>query len=500
MKSLSARLTLWLLAASLPLVLLVEGGLYLWLSSSMISQFDQTLQARTDSLVNAAKFDRGAIEFDVDASVMPQFDVARNDGADEYFQLWRLDQGRPEKEVHRSGTLAGASMTPVIPSSRQTLDEGVIRDTIPVRLVAVRFIPHPDPEAANEEYREKPTVPAPELLLMVAKDRRQLDRTIEEVGIALLASGAALCLGLVVITSMALRRGLRPVRDLASQISSIDPTRPQVPLTTAALPTELAPIALRTSELLHRVRDAIAREKRFSAGAAHQLRTPIAEVRAISELALSRERSPEAYQSALADVLSTAQTMEMSVNALLKLARIESGREQARLEPVDVSGLIQEAWARWVAPGVQRSLKLRLQAPEGCEARADRAMLATALDNLLANAAEYTPDTGSISCTLARADGGSVTCTIANTRSGTQVRSAPDPSPGVFMHSDHRHRAHLGVGLPLSEALIATCAGTMTVTPTESEFVVQITLGASGSPSLAAPEQRAMLLEADRAR
>jgi two-component system sensor histidine kinase QseC len=88
--------------------------------------------------------------------------------------------------------------------------------------------------------------------------------------------------GTAVIVALTVRRGLRPLGRVAEEAATID-----------AMPGALKPICLRLNDSLERLEAAFARERRFTADVAHELRTPIAELRCLADVALKWQGEPE---------------------------------------------------------------------------------------------------------------------------------------------------------------------------------------------------------------
>ncbi|GAA5481160.1 ATP-binding protein [Haloferula sargassicola] len=192
--------------------------------------------------------------------------------------------------------------------------------------------------------------------------------------------------------SLWVRRGLAPLDRIAGQVAAIDVNALNGRFAESGLPAELQPIAGRLDELMERLGESFRRERRFSADLAHEMRTPVAELRTIAESAVKwpDEGGPAAWR----DVVASVKRMESVVQAMLQLARVE--REAAAAETLGLRDLIEALWADHRALAESRGVTLRLEFPTGFELTGDRGMWSHLLGNLLGNAAEYADAPGEV--------------------------------------------------------------------------------------------------------
>ena len=127
----------------------------------------------------------------------------------------------------------------------------------------------------------------------------------------------------VIAVFLIVRRSLNPLRTLASCTREIGPDNLHLRLPTNGLPTELTPICSCVNDLLDRLDQAFKRERRFTSDVAHELRTPIAELRALAEVASRYPNDPEFARNALRDAVGVAKQMQSLVTTLLALVRSE---------------------------------------------------------------------------------------------------------------------------------------------------------------------------------
>ncbi len=453
MISLQARLTRLVCIAVIPLVLLVGTGLFVFIRTAIVSRFDDGLRARAQALVGMIKIEDAKLEFDFSAEAMPQYNRAA-DG--EFFELWRLEGNEPRAVIQRSGSLGAADLPMKTPAAGPTIWDAPTPTGAAGRMVAVVCTPRVDSEA------EHPTPPAQgeggPVLIIVAQSRVEMDRTLRLFAGALGAAGVLLIGGTLGAVRIALRRGLRPVAKLASGVAALGPDDLSGRLSYAT-PTELRPIVERTNQLLDRLSAAFDREKRLASSAAHELRTPIAEVRAVAELALSRDRDSAALRHALEQVVEVSQRMGQSADAVLRLARVQAGREKPNLKSVNLRDVLGPVWDRRIGPLNARGVHSSMNVPPDFTVRADAAMLGVMLDNILANAAEHTPRGGTVRAEVNEQANLCVTNTIGES-----------DVPGV------EQPIHAGLGLRTALAMAEAHGGSCDAQLVSDRFVVSLRL------------------------
>lgn len=277
---------------------------------------------------------------------------------------------------------------------------------------------------------------------------RALARLLAGIGMAgLLGAGAA-----VVWVRHAVRDGLAPLRRIADQVSGVDAGSLGVRFGDPAVAEELRPIVRRLDELMARLEAGFARERRFSADLAHEMRTPVTELRLLAESALKwpEEGGREAWQ----DVLGSTARMENVVQAMLQLARLEQSPPTQSGERWSLREMVEDVWQGHAGRAASRGVRLRLSVPGEVEVRGDRALWRQLLSVLLGNAADHSDAAGEVAVEVVSplpGDGPVVRV--------TNPASALDPADldhvfDRFWRGD-RARAgseHCGLGLSLARA------------------------------------------------
>lgn len=184
----------------------------------------------------------------------------------------------------------------------------------------------------------------------------------------------------------------------------IEETDRNVAITLGGAALLIAFLALFAGNLITRraLEDAFARQRRFTADASHELRAPLAVIRAEADLALRREREPRQYQAALETIASEADHMEALIGDLLSAARAESGK-LAR-DRVDVAAMLRRVADRLAPAAAAKDARLRVQAGDGAVILADAHSLERALLAIGHNAVRYAPAQGIVTLKSERAD------------------------------------------------------------------------------------------------
>jgi two-component system heavy metal sensor histidine kinase CusS len=202
--------------------------------------------------------------------------------------------------------------------------------------------------------------------------------------------------------------------------------------------------------MLDRLEESFERISRFSADIAHDLRTPVNNIRGEAEVALARARTIEEYRNVIESFLEEAVRLSDLIANLLFLARTESPLTHLNRERVNVAELLSGLQEYYEASAADAGVSLTTAAgPVPVIAEVDRTLLQRAVGNLISNAVAHTPSGGEV--TLA-ADTDAVTVRIEVTDTGTGI--PPEALPRVFDRffrvDPSRSHASGGAGLGLA--------------------------------------------------
>ena len=446
MRSLQREIIVRVLLAMLATLVVSGAGLYIYARFALIREFDLGTAAKARTLAALVEIDpHGALEVEFTAESLPEY---YSKAPDRFFELRRADGS----VLARSPSLNGRTLLPteavLEPHEGFDLD---LPNGRPGRATIVRFQAWPEP-AKPGVARQFPA-DLEDFTLVLARDRGELNRTLRLLLTAMLFAGVALEGMTVAAIVFVVRRGLRPVQTVATRTASIDAQSLSTRLPVEGLATELRPICECINDLLGRVESGFSRERQFNANVAHELRTPIAELRALAEVCIeeSRMSSTPPHHSHL-DALDIALHMEAIVAALLSLARCQAGTQVVSSAPIDLPDLVRASWRKYADTAAKRELHVDFELPPGLAVVSDRSLLGAVLDNIFSNATQYSVRGGSVSCTLHRT-AARVSLVVANTAADlTPEDLSKICEPFWRKDASRAASSHSGLGLALVDA------------------------------------------------
>ena len=219
----------------------------------------------------------------------------------------------------------------------------------------------------------------------------------------------------------AVRRGLQPLRQLSNGLALRQPQSLQPVVLSGDTPTEIQPLIQALNALFSRIEHMVVAERRFTADAAHELRTPIAAIRAQAQVALGAGSHAEQREHALNATVAGCDRATRLVEQLLTLARLESTPASSSAvfaEKLDVSAVARRVAADLAPAALAQHQHLELDAPQACIVTGNDLLVGVLLRNLIDNAIRYSPQDARIMVKVAEF-------------SGKTVVSVQDSGPGM---------------------------------------------------------------------
>ena len=267
------------------------------------------------------------------------------------------------------------------------------------RQIQIDFVPSIDPEDAPAEGSPGPEASSRSVAtLLVAREREQLDAAIRRLELTVAALGIGLMLALAGLMQLALRVGLRSLDRLTGQVRALDVGSLDTRVDVTKPPREIAVVVEQVNALLARLEAGFTRERRLSSDIAHELKTPIAELRNLSEVGARWPEDRASVRQFFEDAGAIAQQMERIVVHLLTLARYDEGREQVWTAPVQVAEVVDAAWKPLAREAAAKRLELRQEISPTLRLETDPEKFALIVANLLSNAVAYSPPGTVVTC------------------------------------------------------------------------------------------------------
>ena len=253
------------------------------------------------------------------------------------------------------------------------------------------------------------------------------------------------------------RRALRPVRALVRTLEAIVATG-DVGARVPAAPGEFGDLFRLFNAMLGRIEALVGRLGDTLDDVAHDLRTPLTAVRGTAELALSRDREPEAYRAALARVLEAADAAQGTLDTVMDTAEAEAGALVLDLAPVRLGDVVRDVAGLYELSADEKGVLFSVGAVPDVTVSADARRLRRALANLVDNAVKYASPGDRVWI-----DGGhdatEVWVTVRDTGPGIAADALPLVWGRLYRAETTRHERGLGLGLGLARAITEAHGG-----------------------------------------
>lgn len=262
------------------------------------------------------------------------------------------------------------------------------------------------------------------------------------------------------------RHGIRPVEEIAATARMITSSNLRERIRAEGYPAELGSLARTFNEMLDRLEDSFERISRFSADIAHDLRTPVHNIRGEAEVALARSRTVDEYREALESSLEESVRLSDLIGDLLFLARAESPLTELRRSRVDLNELLVTVRDYYDASASNACISLVADGgKEPVTAEVDRSLILRAVSNLVSNAIAHTPAGGRV--TLSASDeGAAIRIEVSDTGSGIPGEALPRVFDRFFRVDPSRSKTSggTGMGLAIVQSIMTLHGGSAEIT------------------------------------
>lgn len=372
-RSLFGEILDWMLT---PLLLLWPISLALtWLVAQGIANkpFDRALEYNAHALAQLVTVAQGQAQFNLP---QPASEILRADDSDiVYYQVLG-----PHDRL-----LSGERALPPPPAVEERVTGEVRLRDAELRGIAIRIA---------YIWVRLPGRDAPLALVQVAETREKRSVLATEIIKGVMLPQFVILPLAVLLVWLALARGIKPLHQLEARIRARKPDDLS-PLDARTVPLEVAPLVASVNDLLTRLHDSMATQKRFLADAAHQLKTPLAGLRMQADLAQREGTSTEELKRSLQHIGNASIRATHTVNQLLALARAEASGQQQALVPCDMADLTMDVVRDLLPRAMDKHIDLGYDGAQpgdaGVWVDGNPTLLAELVRNLVNNAINYTP-------------------------------------------------------------------------------------------------------------
>ncbi|MEO5894094.1 MAG: ATP-binding protein, partial [Vicinamibacterales bacterium] len=263
--------------------------------------------------------------------------------------------------------------------------------------------------------------------------------------------------------AMVTHSALQPLRALAATVSSIMRTG----RTSARVPVQspgdaLGDLTILVNAMLDRIDSVVSGMRGALDNVAHDLRTPLARLRATAEGALSSE-DPVVLRNALADSLEESDRIIAMLNTLMDISEAETGTMALRREPTRLQEIVAETIDLYEHVADEEGVQIKTQVADEIVLDVDRNRFRQVLANLLDNALKYTPAGGRAEISATREHDGTVQIVVSDTGSGIPAEELPHVWTRLYRGDKSRSTRGLGLGLSLVKAIVEAHGGQVSI-------------------------------------
>jgi signal transduction histidine kinase len=376
-----------------------------WISS----EFDRAMTIKSSLLVTLVSEDTEEIEFDFADEFMPEFS-GFNDP--EYFQLWLN-----EEIFERSQTLDIFEINSLpklsLPINTSSITNITLPDGRSGRMYSTTFKPQIESDV-REDFgitKEEFSKTQQPMSLAYAISNENLNQILWFVDIIFLVTSIIAIVAVKIIVFNVVERGLIPLVKLNDDLKQINLNSQISTISTDNLPEELISIASGINHFISENKVLYSREKRITSDIAHELKTPVAELLSLSEVAIKFPHERQISDTYKSDVLDIAQRLKNIVNGILLLQKSTSGVELQKTD-VNIESLLKCIIERENKSA--RDIRLSFNNPS-THMHISEIAIDTILSNLVNNALFYSPEDTPISISISPTIDKKMMIVISNT-------------------------------------------------------------------------------------
>jgi len=459
MKSIRKTTTSLVLAGITLLGVFMCSATYLVTRQILTSSFDHDLLLESQNVESVSRvWPDGDFYIDIDFDVATQY----NEGGTRFFQAWDIEAN---EVIDQSPMLEEAGIELPYPSIQSSDPISFYNLELPDgKSLRVTF-QHIDAQWGWLEQQPNLVVSDDissfEAYLLVGRDRTPLNQSLTYLQYWMFSIAFFMPVISFVVVYVAVGRGLQPLFLLAKNLNNIHGSNEKLS-EAVDWPKEITPVVVTINRVLERLESSFQRERRFTSDAAHELRTPIAELRTATDVALRTQHYHNRLLTAVQHANSVSHSMANLVNAMLMLARfqqshgtaseksLKSHHETQATVEVDLVTLFNEQISCVQEKADERHITLQLNSPSDLIIHSIPGLLTPIFSNLISNAVEYTPPNQTVSFQLQRHEKRFSFTTVNSAGNITQADIDNFIQPFWRKAESRQQRDHFGLGLSIT--------------------------------------------------
>lgn len=493
-----AQLMLWYTAVFALLILLFSIILYTTLKASLASGVDTALQIRTQQIAAGVTVESNKITIQDVTGDLPGLDNANQNNSTSTSNTDQTDG--PGSTNNQSGFQSDVNigtLVRILDSKGKVFYSSPAFNNLSVPAISISNPLHGTPWQGTVTAHNGQMVRLYSIALVdndrifgviqVGESLAQLTLTLQSITIALLVIAPFVLLLGAIVSYWLAKRAFKPIFQLtrtARNIKAGDLHR-RVPVPQAK--DEVHDLALTLNEMIGRLDLAFTQQRRFVADASHELRTPVAVIRNITDVALVQPLSLDEYVTLLRDINAESERLGHLINDLLALARADEDQIPLDQEEIRLDLLACDVAATMEPLAVERNITLNLEKMEPATVKGDTARLIQVLMGLVDNALTYTNAGGTVDINVETHET-SASFSVRDTGIGISAEDIPHIFERFYRADPARSRVAggSGLGLAIVDWVVSAHGGSVSVESQlgqGSTFTVTLPLASPIPPS-----------------
>ncbi len=280
--------------------------------------------------------------------------------------------------------------------------------------------------------------------------------------------------------------GLGEVTGTARRISGSE-LHERVPVTGRG--DEIDQLAVTFNQMLDRIQKLIEGIKDMNDNIAHELKSPVAGIRGMAEIALTTNASLPEFEAMAGSAIEECDRLLSMIDTMLFISKTEAGVDRIEFEKLDVAGIVRSACDLFQPLAEDRGIVLICRVPDQCELYGDTGMVQRMISNLLDNAIKYTPSGGRVDAVVRADAAASVVIAVTDTGPGIAETDLPHIFERFYRGDPSRAQSGSGLGLSLARTIARSHGGDIAVSSLSGEGSTFTVTLPKGSHSIADPHR-----------